>query len=559
MSSLALAYAAFCHKKTTEPIPEAKTIFEKHGVHLHVDNLDPEELRVLFDFIAKTTTLQHARIFLGRVPMKRALRTKLLRMGLDEPYAMQPLGHMRIVRSLSSMLLHATSLVSLDLVGVPIASETVQDLAKGLKAATTLVSIDLSESKLGDAGLDQLEDALATQPQLLHLSLASCELSDKSARALSRILRVQCQRRDETYWSTTLRGQTTPIQGEGCMLLSVASNALGDATTEVLCQALYNDNWLYGLNLAANAIGPRGVLNLAEALQTNSTLTVLVLRGNSAADARVTTFVDRMLQDRVERATSSMHHPMEHPLLKRVLQQWRGPASVVPPVARKKVHRRPPSPPMPSPSPLRPPPAPTPVRRPLVARKVTSIYANTNGKSKQKKKKTTTTKASAGILRKEPLHPSPSLPPPPPGIGAAEASALDLLVGATSPGFLRSNQDDTAPPPTALDPRTFAKLMAKIEALEAAQASAQAHIDRLEADNQRLKQQQQKARRPSVEASIISELEAAIIRLTQQVQYLEAVRDEQPRAMPHDVASKLPDAIVDDLAAQLKLSFGLTP
>ncbi|EQC33661.1 hypothetical protein SDRG_08765 [Saprolegnia diclina VS20] len=552
--SLAVAYAAFCHKKTTEPIPEAKTIFEKHGVLVHVDNLDPEELRVLFDFIAKTTTLQHARVFLGRVPMKRALRTKLLRMGLDEPYATQPPGHMRIVRSLSSMLLHSTSLVSLDLIGVPIASETVPDLAKGLKAATTLVSIDLSESKLGDAGLDQLEDALATQPQLLHLSLASCELSDKSARALSRILRVQCQRRDETYWSTTLRGQTTPVQGEGCMLLSVASNALSDATTEVLCQALYNDNWLYGLNLAENEIGPRGVLNLAEALQTNSTLTVLMLHGNSATDARVTTFVDRMLQDRVERASSSMHHPMEHPLLKRVLQQWRGPAptSVAPTVVRKKVQRRPPSPPMPSSSSLRPPPAPTPtptpVRRPqLSARKVTSIYAGTNGRAQ--KRKPTPTKA-----RKVPRHESPSLPPPPPRVGPAEASALDLLVGA-SPRFLSSNQDDSLPPPSALDRRTFAKLMAKIESLEAAQASAQAHIDRLEAENQRLKQQ--KARRPSVEASIISELEAAIIRLTTQVQYLEAVRDEPPHDVNH--ATKIPDAVVDDLAAQLKLSFGLTP
>ncbi|OQR86410.1 hypothetical protein ACHHYP_10578 [Achlya hypogyna] len=529
-SSLAQEYAAYCRKKTSEPVADAKTIFEKQGVTLHVDNLDPEELRLIFDFIAKTQSLVHARIFLGRVPMKRALRSKLLRIGLEQPYATSVAGYTRIMRCVSAMLLHATSLVSLDLVGVPIAPDTVADLANGLKGARSLVSIDLTDTKLGDAGLDRLEDALALQPQLLHLCVASCGLTDASGRAISRILRVQCQRRDETYWSATLRGQSVPVQGEGCMLLNVAQNTLGDATIEVLCQALYNDNWLYGLNLSSNQVGPRGVLSLAEALQTNATLTVLVLADNSAADARVTSFLDRLLAERREKGAASMNHPMEHPVLKRVLQQWKvlaAPPPVPKPVAVKKPRQIPPQPAR------RLPPPPKTTRR-----AVTSIYAATTAKKKPRTKAPGATK--------------PERKPPP----VEDLSALDYLMPPPAPSQLQllpSNQEETKVSSPTANSRMLVMLLAKIDRLEEAQASAQAHIDRLESENRTLKQQlAHKPRRSSVEAAIIGELEAAIVRLTQQVQFL-----EQSRPLPNHPA--IADDVVANLASQLKLSFGLTP
>ncbi|RHY34154.1 hypothetical protein DYB32_002487 [Aphanomyces invadans] len=157
------------------------------------------------------------------------------------------------------------------------------------------------------------------------------------APSQSRSDQAQAARRDEVYWSTTLRGQTVPNRGEGCFLLNLESNAFGDAATDILCHALYNDNWLYGsihlfcdhancvpavgLNLNGNTVGPRGVLNFADILQTNTTLTVLLLQSNSNTDDRVASFINTLLRDR-QKATTSMNHPMEHMLLKAVLKSW---------------------------------------------------------------------------------------------------------------------------------------------------------------------------------------------------------------------------------------------
>ncbi|OQR90844.1 hypothetical protein THRCLA_09188 [Thraustotheca clavata] len=517
-SPLLQEYIAYCRKKTSEPIADASSIFEKQSIALDIDNLDPEELRVLFDFIAKTTSFHHVRINLGRMPMKRALRSKLLRIGIEQPYAMLPDGY-----------------------------------THGLKAVQTLQSIDLTESKLGNSGLDIIEDALALQPHLLHLNLTNCLLNDASARAISRILRVQCQRRDEVYWSSTLRGQIIPVQGEGCMLLNLSKNKLGDATTEILCQALYNDNWLYGLNLNENDIGPRGVLNLAEALQTNSTLTVLLLEDNTNSDARVATFIQRMLIDRQERNSTSMNHPMEHPLLRSVLKAWKCLPNSMPPASIQKRSKT-------SPPKVTPAAAPKRLEKALPNRKiVTSVYAGTNPKKKgvQTSKKSSSAKAK----KVEPIS-----PPKPP---RQEFSALDFL---SSNPMSNSNQETTKDNEIPI----VEKLLRKIESLEAAQANAQAHIDHievnemhltcilsfLEAENQELKRHIAHTPKPrkesSVDASIISELEAAIVRLTQQVQFLEQQRQTEP-PLKYEATSSIPDELVDDLTSQLKQSFGLMP
>ncbi|ETW01745.1 hypothetical protein, variant [Aphanomyces invadans] len=541
--------------------------------------MDPEEVRIMFDFLSKCTTIEHAHVDVGKVPTKRAFRQKLIRLGLDEPYAMLPQGYLKIMRSISVMASKATELVSLHLAGIQIPLEVASDLASGLHACRALQSISFEGSNLGDNGLDILEEQLANRPSLCHLGLAHCKLTDTSARPLARIIRAQAARRDEVYWSTTLRGQTVPNRGEGCFLLNLESNAFGDAATDILCHSLYNDNWLYGLNLNGNTVGPRGVLNFADILQTNTTLTVLLLQSNSNTDDRVASFINTLLRDR-QKATTSMNHPMEHMLLKAVLKSWgcrrrtaeddllakllnkRKKTSVVSKVDHRGpnlVRRARPTAPFVSTS------VSTKLRRPPLATSSarTTLHSVKSKSAGRPQKAVAKSKPTGGgaipSLENRGNVSDPSLRQK---VDAAarpveDTTALDMLVDQR---VFRSNQEPTSNPAKRQDEQLLVKLMERISTLESAQEKAQEHIDRVEAENVALKQRllaEPKGAQPTAEAEMIQALESAIVQLTAQVHTLEKTRKASPKAKRIVATEPLTDAMLDDLSVQLKRSFGL--
>lgn len=62
------------------------------------------------------------------------------------------------------------------------------------------------------------------------------------------------------------------------LLLDLSQNALGDESAEAICNALYHDKWLLGLNLSQNRISRKGISLLVDTLtQSNRTLAILVV------------------------------------------------------------------------------------------------------------------------------------------------------------------------------------------------------------------------------------------------------------------------------------------
>ncbi|CAK4081119.1 unnamed protein product [Aphanomyces euteiches] len=562
------SYIDFCNKKHTEPIADAAQVFERQSLLLHVDNLDPEELRVMCDFLSKSTVVEYVHIDVGKVPMKRALRQKLMRLGLEEPYAILPPGYSKIARSMSVMAAKATHLLSLHLIGVRLNEELTADLAKGLGHCKTIQSVDFEGSSMGDSGLDILEEALANRPSLCHVGLANCNLTDTSARPVARILRSQAARRDEMYWSMTLRGQTVPIRGEGCFLVNLATNSFGDAATDILCHALYNDSWLYGLNLNENKIGPRGVLNFAETLQTNTTLTILLLKDNSNTDNRVSTFINKILQERQTVTSPSMNHPMEHFLLKGVLRSWGCHRPSANDVIASIFTKIPTKPDLGHKSQMaisrgglktngtKNSNTETAVQASKRVTNSTTFQVAPKKKVHAKSSKKETTKNA--LQKKKPTTPtvkSRSSVKTHENTSDDDMSALDMLMNDQ---MFRSNQEPT--PAKRLDQQMLIKLMERISTLENAQAKAQEHIDRVEAENLSMKQKLNPLLPPpppAAETEIISQLETAIVNLTEQVQDLERKQKVSAKPQQTKVLSDCTNSMLDDLASQLKISFGL--
>lgn len=83
--------------------------------------------------------------------------------------------------------------------------------------------------------------------------------------------------KDERVWSSSLRGETVSVaNARPSLLLDLSQNALGDESAEAICNALFHDKWLLGLNLSQNRISRVGLLLLVDTLaQSNRTLAVI--------------------------------------------------------------------------------------------------------------------------------------------------------------------------------------------------------------------------------------------------------------------------------------------
>lgn len=120
--------------------------------------------------------------------------------------------------------------------------------------------------------------ALGKCPELHLVSLAGCGLTDKSKDPIAKIIALHGVIKDESTWSSSLRGEAPPVASSPDLMINLSRNSLGDETAEAICDALHNDKWLLGLNLGSNLLSRQGTeLFLDTLTKRNQTLAVLAL------------------------------------------------------------------------------------------------------------------------------------------------------------------------------------------------------------------------------------------------------------------------------------------
>uniref|UniRef100_K3W6K8 Uncharacterized protein n=1 Tax=Globisporangium ultimum (strain ATCC 200006 / CBS 805.95 / DAOM BR144) TaxID=431595 RepID=K3W6K8_GLOUD len=152
-------------------------------------------------------------------------------------------------------------------------------LSKALVSSSTLEFVSFAQSKLGDSGIEAIAMALGKCPNLQQLNLTGCHLTDKASDHISKIITLHGVLKDEDVWSSSLRGESvSAVASRPALLLDLSQNALGDESAQALCNALYHDKWLLGLNLGQNRISRNGITLLIDTLtQSNRTLAALVV------------------------------------------------------------------------------------------------------------------------------------------------------------------------------------------------------------------------------------------------------------------------------------------
>ena len=144
-----------------------------------------------------------------------------------------------------------------------------ETLAEVLKTNnTSLVSLDLSGNQIGDDGVEALADALRINTFLKNLYLSRNQIGDDGVKALAEALKTdKAKALAETPWDH--------------YRLDLSENQIGDDGVKALAEALKNNNYLGKLNLSHNQIGDIGAKDLAEALTDNRKLKKLYLSYNN--------------------------------------------------------------------------------------------------------------------------------------------------------------------------------------------------------------------------------------------------------------------------------------
>ncbi|KAF4038961.1 hypothetical protein GN244_ATG08951 [Phytophthora infestans] len=271
-------YLEACVEKLADLDPRLLAALREARFVLKLDRFGKEELAFNMAFLQKTKTCSHISLSLGSVTINRDLRTKFDRLGLKRAYAYENEGAAVVVRSACAAAYKTPNLVRFHLIGVSISPEVSPLLSKALFHCHRLEDVSLNGSNLGDEGLEAIAIALGKCPELHLVSLAGCGLTDKSKDPIAKIIALHGVIKDESTWSSSLRGEAPPVASSPDLMINLSRNSLGDETAEAICDALHNDKWLLGLNLGSNLLSRQGTeLFLDTLTKRNQTLAVLAL------------------------------------------------------------------------------------------------------------------------------------------------------------------------------------------------------------------------------------------------------------------------------------------
>ncbi|KAE9041943.1 hypothetical protein PR003_g5489 [Phytophthora rubi] len=271
-------YLNTCVEKHIDPDARLLAALREARFVLKLDRFGEDELGFHMNFLQKTKYCKHISLSLGSVAINRDLRTKFDRLGLKRAYAYENQGATTVVRSACSSAYKTPELQRFHLMGVKILPEVVPLLAKSFFHCHQLEDVSLSGTNLGDEGIEAIAMALGKCPKLHLLSLAGCNLTDNARDHIAKIITLHGVIKDEAVWSSSLRGEAAPNTSMPELLINLSRNTLGDATAETICDALYNDKWLLGLNLGGNKISQQGTEAFIDTLANNNkTIAVLGL------------------------------------------------------------------------------------------------------------------------------------------------------------------------------------------------------------------------------------------------------------------------------------------
>ena len=235
-------------------------------INLRGSRFKDKGLRTLFQFLATNPVLTHLDLTGNEITVDGIQVLTSAMATNDRLYDLElgvnDLGDLG-VQKLAIFLQRNTTLGRLNLRDNKISINGISYLMAALTTNTTLVSLGLSSNKIGDEGIALLVDMMLKNPALQELELRYNKITSQGARKLAELLQTNNTRVKK---------------------LDLSYNDLGDDGVIAIAHALRSNTTLTTLNLTRTNIGDRAALAMIEALSHNQALSHLHICNRNITD-----------------------------------------------------------------------------------------------------------------------------------------------------------------------------------------------------------------------------------------------------------------------------------
>lgn len=123
---------------------------------------------------------------------------------------MNPEDNFMLIEGIALHLKITNSLKSLTFCGVRLAKDALKLISHEITDNKIIKELGFNYCFLDSSYLEDLMPGLCKNKNIERLNFSCNGLDDRSAHLITKIINVQCERRDEIVWSYSLRGELPP-------------------------------------------------------------------------------------------------------------------------------------------------------------------------------------------------------------------------------------------------------------------------------------------------------------------------------------------------------------
>ncbi|KAL4630130.1 centrosomal protein of 78 kDa, partial [Arapaima gigas] len=212
----------------------------------------------------------------------------------------------QLCKAVRECLSISPSLRTLQLCGLPLRPRDLITLTKGLAKSEVLEHLSLAYCPIADEGLETICQSVKYSASIKTVDFTGCNLTWRGAEHMATIIKHQAMRRHSVAWAESLRYRKPQLESmSGLRRITLNCNTLiGDRGAAVLAQELAEDLWVKALDLQKCGLSNVGAKALLEALESNTTITVLDIRKNPLVDiSLIRVLIEKVLQNTDENSS----------------------------------------------------------------------------------------------------------------------------------------------------------------------------------------------------------------------------------------------------------------
>lgn len=281
-------YSELCRRQNSSPICaiRAQSNRHEHVLDFNADRIKIEDWQPIINALRLDTSLHvisvHSRLvsqkFLEDADNEEKVKKIKKWFGaICTRYVMR-----NFLKALSCVLRHSEVLNCLELDGLKICGEYLEQILKAILANKTLKYLSFKCCPIEDEGCFEICNALHTLPNIENINLSSCGLGVKSGESISKLIKYQQINRYCESWHSSLRYADPEINNmAGIKRITINNNPkIGDEGLDYILNELIDDLWIKAIDMQRCNVSEVIAAKIIDTIDYSRSLEIFDFRNN---------------------------------------------------------------------------------------------------------------------------------------------------------------------------------------------------------------------------------------------------------------------------------------